>query len=620
MTNPKQRTITRVLLLIALVTLAKVVLDAISSPSPLNIFASEVALFVLVGLVAYVKSGDSSVEKSDTGGLAGGQRSLACGLSATFVVVVSLSLLFLWQSLYVPSPLYYVALSLAVAIVGMDLVQWHAYGGKLAPLILAKISIIGLIIQLSFAWLNPKSVGSDLYYDWSGILSIAQSGSIPESLGYFYYFPSFHVFNAVVLELTGIGFDSYLLFNHVVMILAIPFSYILARRIVTEQKALLSALLMLVSQFFFLSAAVLPVLLGAAFMLIASYALIQQQTTMSLRWWVAFWLLALFVFFSHPVNALILAILLGVVWVVRTSQKAGSSRRILTTPAATYTVAYLGYLGFIAVNALTIFVQSLVESGPKIYFASSGHGTVPTSFLVETIMSTLGLAVLFLPATFAILLWLFKGRWNQRFLIGLIMVLAAVPALAVLTGKGPYGLQAARTLMYLSIFITIPAASGLLYLTQRLRGVKTRGATVMVILLVLTLLSSTSYLTGSGNRFLSDAIPAQPSYVTDSMLSIRDFMQRVPDKTPLTLDPALAVYLAPWNSGLGYPVTPFPLEHSNLVAFPSAFGNTSVVLTLSDLYLSSRGFEAPDTSFLDASYAVRAYDNGMVRVYAPPGG
>ncbi len=142
---------------------------------------------------------------------------------------------------------------------------------------------------------------------------------------------------------------------------------------------------------------------------------------------------------------------------------------------------------------------------------------------------------------------------------------------------------------------------------------------VVILLFSVAALSSSSYLTGSGNRFLYDSIAVETSYVTDSMIAVGGFLNRAPVIGPLTLDPALAPFIASEDSGVAYPVTPYPIDHRFLVAFSTGFGNASVTLVLSDVYLSYSGYEAPDTRFLDGANVNRVYDNGNVRVYAPGG-
>ena len=599
----------------------KLGLDAASSPTPLSLLAAEVALFVLLGLIIYIRLGNVDTEQVPERARVGAPRSRVLGLALAYVVSMTMAVWLLRESSYVPSSLYYVTLSLAVAFVGMEVVLWSPVGKRATILILLQVISIGALIQISFAWLNPNSVVADLYFDWLGIEAVLQSGNVPELLGYFFYFPSFHVLNSAMTEVAGAGIGVYLLFNHLLMIVAVPAIFLLAGEIVSHRKALVSALLLLVSSFFFLSAAVLPVLLGASIMLLATYTLLRYEKTRSRRWAAAFWVLAVFVFFSHPVNALIFSVVLAVFWINNRLHRTRPGA--FTEPTATYGVAYLGYLIFMAASAFRIFVESLFESGPRYYFARVAPlpgVSVPPIFYAQTLLSTLGFSVLFLLATVALLSWLFKGNPGRRFVLGTVIALVAVPTGIVLLGRGPYGLQAARTLLYISILLVIPAASGLVYLAGRMRGRILRPAMVAIVLFAVATLSSTSYLTGSGSRVLSDSIPIQTTYVTDSMLVVGDFLDRIPTTTPIALDPAMAFFLAPWGSGLTYSVTPYPIAHPSLVAFSTGFGNASVTFVLSDLYLSNSGYEAPDTSSLDAMSVLRVYDNGNVRVYAPLGG
>ncbi len=604
------------LALAALGILSKLTLSAVAEPKPTNLLATQVALFVLVGTVIYILLGRATVEGSPTRAQTETRLAPILGMGSVYVIAIASAVWFLWHSLYVPTPHYYLAVSFAVVAVGVQIVLTPRVGKQGVGLILLQIVGLGVLIQVSFPLLNPKSVFSDMYFDWKGIEAIAQSGVVPEWLGFFFYFPSYNILNAIALKMGGIGIGSFPLFNHLLMVLTIPGSYLLARKFISVRQALMATLLITPSLFFMLRTTVDAGFLGLTIMVLALYVLLQYRRTATRTWWVMFWLLTLFLFFSHPVSALIFAVIMGVFLLNSKLHTTSSQEARIGAPTVTYGVAYLGYLAFIALRAFAIFLQALFESGPRVYFARAAVGPAPETFTLQTIMSTLGFTILFIPATFAILFWAFKGGWNRRFLVGILFVVASVPALMVLLGKGEYGLQAGRTLPYLNLFMVFPAAFGFLYFTQRMRRNASKVATVVVFLFLLTFLSNTSYLTGSGNRFLTDTIPVKTSYVTDSMLASGEFLDRIPSTVPLTLDRHLADFIAP-DYTIGYPFKAYSINHLTFVSFASGRGNSSVAVALSNLYLTLQGYEALDASFLDITHDVRAYDNGNVFVYAP---
>lgn len=595
------------------------IFDTLDSPSPLNIFAVEVALFALLGVVFYARSRSADTEAYASEGMKA-NRSGSFFLVTSFTLAVTVAVWQLWQSLYVPSPLYYVALSVALALVGAEVFHVPVDSRRWRWILLGQMIVMGTLIQVSFPWLNPKTVISDPYFHWLGIDSILQTGRVPLNLGYYFYFPFFHVLNAIILEAADLGFLSYAMINHALMITVIPFSYLLAGEVVSHRKALLATILILVSPFFFLLATSLPVLLGADIMILAVFALLRYRKRRTRRWWITFWALCVFVFFSHPVNAMVLAGILAVYWANHRLHSLTRARSGFTAPTATYTVSYLGYLVFLAVNALALFVQSLVDSGPKYYFARIVEATaIPPEFVTQTVSGTIGFSTLSAFAAFALLSWLFKGRWNQRLVLGVLFILVLIPSMVVLFGKGPYGLQAARTLLYLNILVVVPAGWGLHYAVSRHPSTTVKTLKIGVVIFLVALLSSTSYLTGNGNRFLSDSIPIQTSYITDSMIEAREYLLLIPDEIPLALDPALATSMAPDGVDIGYLFKPYSIDRFNWVHFTAGFGNASVALAISEVWASNSGYEAPNTAFLDDVYGARAYDNGIVRVYTPRG-
>ncbi len=605
--------------LLVLGTFLTLVFNATRSPTPLNLLATQLAFFVYLGIWTYARIRNREAKRPTTKAPNPPRRNRKTGLGCAYLFAVSAAAYFLWNSLYVPSLYYYYAVSLAVALVGVQILLRPESQKRGTSLILLQIVTIGVLIRLSYPLLNPESVFSDAYFHWTGIEILAQSGRVPAALGYYFYYPSFHALNTVAVNVAAIGISSYLLFNSLLAVLAVLASFLLAREIVSPRLALACALLLVISLFFFLIITVAPFFMSANLMILALYALLRYRKTASRKFWSMFWIISLFIFFSHPAGALVLAVILVIFWLNGRLRTRPVEAPKITEPTATYGVAYLSYLGFIAISAFTFFFQSLFESGPNIYLARASVGPVPAQFIAETTASTLGFTILFLPATFVVLSWLYEGQWNRRFIIGVLFILALVPGIMVLLGKGHYGLQAARVLPYISIFIIFPAAYGIFKLAQRGRRVAPKVVAVGVFLFLLAFLSSTSYLTGNGNRILSASIPVQTAYATHSMLAVGSFLEKVPETTPLTLDPQLGDFIAPHRSGLGYPLTPYPVEHASIVTFSIAWGNSSVALSISSLYLSQSGYINPETTFLEALYAVRAYDNGMVRTYVPAG-
>ncbi len=614
-------------LLAALGIAVRLGLDLVGSPSPFLLFAFQVAVFLAVGIGLYLGVSSKGKGPSDIANEPSPEagRHLWTAFACGFLVSWGLAVWVLWGSLYTPAPPYHFLVAAAAVFVALQIAfqVGERRGGTL--IILGEILMLGALLRLTFPLLNPQSLSSDSYFHWLGSSTLAAIGTVPSLLGHHFYFPSFHALNAILIQVGGLGFSgfaAYALINHLLMLLAVPGAYLVGREVLRPSHALFASLLIVFSPFFFLSISVVSVLLGAAVMVLAIHALLKRRTSHGWGWWVVLWLLTLFVFFSHPVNALVLGVVLVVfTGITRIQRPSSSAEAHASSPAATYVVAYVGYLVFMAVTAFALFIGSLTESGPEYYFARVVTADVPGAFVVQASLSTVGFTVLFAPAAFAALTWRRTGGdWGGRFLLAALAVLISVPAMAVLLGRGPYSLQAARTLLYISIFLVLVASRGFLMLLAQIRRSTLKAIAVLLIVFVVALFSTTSYLTGSGTRFLSDSIPVATFYAPDSTLATRSFLERIPSKTPLSLDPAMAPFLAPHGSGVAYPVTPYPIAHSNLVPFSTAFGDPNVGLALSETHLAHSGYAAPDTSGLDAVYGIRAYDNGQVRVYLPPYG
>jgi hypothetical protein len=603
---------------IAAGSLIKTASDALESPNTLNLFAAEVALFAAIGIVLYSRHQMVDIEREPSPLSEKPSRSTALGLGLVWTISMTIAIWSLSRSTYVTSWPYYLALATAIATVGVRIVLYPCKTRWEVAVPLGQATVIGLLIQVAYPLLNPRSVVSDMAFHWLGIQAIVATGFVPQGLGFYQFFPAFHILNGSIGEMGLENLENYAIINHALVTIAIPAMYLLSCEVVSSQKALMSALLLTVSLFFFLWVPAVPSLVGGAILILATYALLRFQRTAKRSWWATFWILAAFVFLVHPVDALILAGILLVLWVNNRWPRVESEHETrVVLPTGSYVVLYLGYLSFMAVTAFGAFLSSIFESGPRIFYTNPVRGPVPASYVGQSIVSTLGFSLLLVPASVAILSWIFTGQRNHRMLAGLIVILTAIAGATVLAERGSYGLQAARTLLFLSIFIVLPAGSGIVYLAKRAPMKRTSVFLVVALLVVLAFFSSTSYLTGSGNRILSSSIPIQTSYITDSILASRNFLRSLPPDMPLGLDPVLADYFAPLGQTVGYPYTVYPVGHTSLVPFSEASGNASVALAISAIYLNNRGFGAPQTSAYESIYGVRGFDDGTVQVYLP---
>jgi hypothetical protein len=604
---------------VALGSLIKTASDALRAPNTLNLFVAQVALFAVIGIVLYSRRQIVYIESEQPGQLIEKPtRSTGLGLGLVWTISMTIAIWSLSRSIYVATWPYYLALATAIATVGMRIILYPCKTGWQVAVPLGQTTAIGLLIQLAYPLLNPRSVVSDMAFHWLGIEAIGGTGFVPQGLGFYQFFPAFHILNGLFVEIRLENVNNYGIINHALVTIAIPAMYLLSCEVVSSQKALMSALLLTVSLFFFLWVPAVPSLVGGAILILATYALLRFQRTAKRSWWATFWILAAFVFLVHPVDALILAGILVVLWVNNgwTRAELRHETRVVL-PTGSYLVLYFGYLSFMAVTAFAAFLSSIFESGPRIFYTNPVSGPVPSSYVVQLLVSTLGFSLLILPASVAILSWIFTGRRNQRTFARLIVILTAIAGVMVLTERGSYGLQAARTLLFLSIFIVLPAGSSMVYFVTRASRKRTSVIVATIFLFVLAVASSTSYLTGSGNRILSDSVPIQINFITDSMLASRDFLQKLPPEVPLTLDPELGDYFAPRGANVGYPYTIYPIGHLALVSFPQASTNSSIAMAISTKYLLDRGFEAVYDSSYDSLYGVRGFDDGIVQVFLP---
>ncbi len=598
----------------ALVT-GKMILDSVATPTPLHTFAAESAILGYSGALIYLLRRNRTRTPAAEVSLQNHQNAYWRLMIAGYLLAISVGTILLWQSLYVPHLGYFMAIATATAIVAAEIVTLPlTVGRREVGIVMSQLLVLGAMIQISYPLLNPQSIFSDPYSDWLGIETIVNTGRLPQTLGYFYYFPAYHTLNAAFVELAEVSFGTYGLADHVAMISAVPFAYALGCELLTKRDSLLFALLIIITPFFFLQIAASTALLGASVMLLSVYSVLRLQRSANTCWWIVFWTASLFVFFSHPVNALILAAVLAVLGLNSLVGRSTGAKPSFALPSSSYIVTYVGYLVFMAVNAFAIFVQSLFESGPKYNFTRLDVGPFPLDFITQSLATNLGVTLLFLPAGYTALHWLLAVGRRHRFIVGVTGLLVVVPMVMILIGKGAYGLQAARTLLYLSLFLPLLAVPAMLGAIRRQKTVLKRAVSAGMAFVIIASLSTTSYLTNNGNRILDGSVPIQTGFGTSSMFIVRGFLDLVPASDNLSLDPDLAVFIAPSQSGLTYPVTPYQITHSVVPFSISGYNGTSVI-TISDMYYSNSGYETPPESLIQTRSNAIAYDNGFTRVY-----
>jgi len=364
-----------------------------------------------------------------------------------------------------------------------------------------------------------------------------------------------------------------------------------------------------------------PSIFGFVFLLWAIYALVRIHRLGSRVWLAIFWIFALATMFSHPINALILAVILIVrlISFLYTGSRR-SALQAMRVPALSYPITCGAYLTFIAYISFDLFVRAIFAPSEAGVLATTGGTGVlerSTAYFVETAVAPLSIAIIFFFATFGAFSRGGMLQVEHRFLVLLGVVFLAVPGIEV--GGGNFATQSTRFLIYMILPLALVGAQGVSSLRRHLRKSPRTTAGIASIFLVLAFVASSSYLTFNDVRDMYPGIPAIPTHVSASALASRAFLNMGNQDYPVFLD----FGTFHWFGRTDRTRNPLPMPTPTLDLLNESDHKALVLLNEEFLaYGSIRigGFYdlAQVQTLLADSQAWLIYDSGTVRVFVLP--
>jgi hypothetical protein len=540
--SPKRRGVT--LLLAACV--AGTLLTAyryVVTPSTLNAFAFETAVSITLGLtVAVVLSRKTRPAHGDSWVLAPGSKQSVFLLSALFLIIIGTAVLLLSRSAHVATTYFYVTVASAAGVVTVDA---FTNGKHRSGRVLLEIVVLSAVVKFHYFYLNPYVYSSDSFLQYAGVSAIQSTSHVPASLGYYLYFPGYAIYSAVSTLLTTVPVQLHSAFVLLSTIGSIPLAYLVGRKIGDKIVGLLAALFTVFTTFFFGITTSNPGLFGIPFILAAIYALFQGNSGSRVSWITLFWMCALAALFSHPVNALLLFMMLAA-WSAHgfVSRRSGSTTISSFAPALSYGVVYGGYLVMVALNAFTIFVTSFSSTGyvpPLATLSAPGLQSDPR-YVWESLLAPLGTCIMFSLSAIAVTLRWTAGSFEFRFVSLLAAIFLVSPSFEFVVGS--FRLQSSRFLVYLMIPIPMLAACGAKSVLDASRSRKKTLASLAVTITVCAFLASSSYLTHNDDRSIYPDVPVLPIHITEAARMSRSFMERMHQGSTIYLDLGSFQYFA----------------------------------------------------------------------------
>jgi hypothetical protein len=539
-------------------------------------------------------------------------------LGIAFFLFVAYGIWVLSRSLYTAPIEFYLAIAGAAGVVAVS-----AYlCGQFRPMgVLVQIFLLAVLLKFHFFYLNPYVYASDAFYQFGGVLGIATTGYVPGDLGHYTYFPGFSTFSGEGASLLGLPIVLFGAIALVAPLVSVPVSYLIGRRVADSRMGLFAALLTTFSVFGFLTTHYTPALYGFPFLLLAIYSVIQLRAHGEDLWLLVFWLAALAALFSHPINALLLALILLVRFVYFGYRKQPrSARRSTTTPALAYSIALGTYLAYVALVSFDFFVQTLFAPtySPPLVTAPTEVLQHTTLYVYQTAMAPVGLAVTTFMVGYGVLSTVGIRREEQRFFVLMTVAFMALPAFEIAAEN--FKTQSSRFLVYLAIPLAFLGAQGIARMARLIRNPRRAAAFVVVLFVALGFFASTTYLTNNDTRFLFSDVPASTTHITQNALAGRGFLALVKPGTTIYMDGSTLDYFEDSNRAPDALTGQYVLPLNQLLTPESG---TYVVL---DRHFIAYGDPSKGTFYnmervealLDQAGANLVFDAGTVQVFFLP--
>ena len=541
------------------------------------------------------------------------------GLGALFFVLFALGFWALAGSLYTAPLLFYLLVAAGAGILAANII---ISGDNHAGGILAQVFLLSILVKYYFFYLNPYVYASDAFYQFGSVLGISASGYVPGTLGHYTYFPGFAVFSYAGTSVLGAPMSLFGALGISAQLVMVPVSYLIGREMAGRRVGLLAALLMTFTVFGFLSTHYNAALYGFPFVLLAIYAVLRLRVGSDLRWLLVFWVAAMAAFFSHPINALVLALVLLIRFAYLALRGKGSTQPGSNAiPALSYIIVYGTYLAFIALASFDLFVQTLflpVYSAPLATAPTIRLQTMPP-YAIESAIAPSAVALMFFLVGYALLCKRGIRVGERHFLVLLTAAFAVMPVLEMVGGS--YATQSSRFLLYLAIPLVFLGAHAVVGLSRLGRRRQRAAAVVLVLFVCLAFLGSSTYLTNNDARFLYGDVPAMATHITESALSSQRFLLAAPSGSSVYMDFGTLRYFE--DSGRA----PYPLSGLTTLTLDVLPGNaTRTFIVLNQDFLeygnpSRGGFY--DMNAIQAVIHERnagvIFDTGNIQVYMVDG-
>lgn len=457
-------------------------------------------------------------------------------LQVLFYLTLLLSAGLLSQSVYTKPDLYYVLVAAAVALTGAQIIVKKTFSRpeEIAILFL-QILPVALLLRGSSYLINPYLIGPDTPYHFHLIEAILDSGHLSDTAYHYYYYPAYHLIQAVAGQLLSFSLRSFEVVNLATSAVLILFAYLTGKELLNSKAGLLCALFTTVStMLIYLVDFNMSKIGGATLLFIVLYLLVKLHNGLNkpLLYVLLIVLVPLFFWHTEIFFALVVVMISDLLASLLFRNVAEIYRSAVY--AVFLLVAFFYWLSTSTNIALIIAGSIFSFSATGVVQEIAGE-TVTWGFLAETALAYLGLAIPVLLATVLGFRALKGAGRNLTMLLVAIVLIHVTPLVGIVTGS--VGAGPGRTLTYASIILLVAASLGAYYLVKgrRMRNLPAL-ALCSLIIFGFAFFSVSSYLIGDGNGILNDQVPAGRVYTTDSNVLTYGFLTRIPFGSVITSD------------------------------------------------------------------------------------
>ena len=149
--------------------------------------------------------------------------------------------------IYYRSPIFFICISLAVAVLGIDILSLGHKNGSETPIIILKVLLASSILRTSAYIISPYTVGLDPWFHEFIINNSIIAGHIvvPRFVSDYLYFPLMHLFTISNILIGNLSTKESMFIVGIVLMLSTLFPYMLIKKITNSNTVALLSLLFL---------------------------------------------------------------------------------------------------------------------------------------------------------------------------------------------------------------------------------------------------------------------------------------------------------------------------------------------------------------------------------------